>query len=1082
MYEKAQTLTARAAAGVLGAVMAVSLVFGAFVPSTQAQTLDELMAQIAALQAQLTGLQGGSTTSGNGYVNHPNVDFMFNVNLTTGSKGNDVMMLQKALNDGGWTVATSGPGSKGMESTFFGPATKAAVAKFQVAKGITPAVGYFGPLTRAEMNKKGAVTGSGSGSSTVTGDKLVASEGDTPDDMLVAEGQLHVPTTVVEFAAGDDDVMIKTVTLEVTGSARDGVARVSAWHNGMFLDDDSVDSNDEAELKLDLEVGEGDMEEITFAVNMTTDLSDEDGQDFELVVIEVATDGAAVEGLPVSGAEHTANDSLVLDDYAFEINNETGEVQIGDEEELLATVNVDSGASDDSIFVKGFRLEQVGDIQLSDLKNIVAWVDGDEDETVDGDVDGDFVTFMFDDPVELEDGEDMDFEIYADIVDGSGDTISFDIDDVEIDLMVMDEDDRVIAEDGSYTYDGDELDVTAGTGDASDSDEVSSGNIAVGEDEAELASFELEVEGEDITGDMVFNFSIANAGGASESDVELDNFVIVDENGDEIASADDTTMTDNGGGNFDMVVEFDDVTFPQTDEMMFYIIKADVGDEVEDDTTYTLDDIEFSDFEGEESGDEVADLSPATVSIGTTQTVKGASLAVGLAGSVDDDSVKDDQDEVEIAQLQLDASESGESIDVKNVTLTITLTNNAGVTGAGAGNLSIADLSNCALYDGDERVSDEEDFSGAALAVTREFDLDDVVVMSEDVLSLSVRCDINQDLDIDDTIVVTTLGTDADADADVSDTVTPTLIAGAGTGATVTIVDGTMTAQTGAIADDLTARVGQEIVLGSIELKSNDVSGKLEELTLMATGETALLDASRKVTVWDGSRQVANAFFTTGSYTIETWMNGGVEFEDDETVELTLKAKLASSVPGASEGDDIAIDVDGSVDVEIDGDTYDVDDTELYNDGPIVVYSSLPKVTTTAVQGQNGSNKIVAKFAIMAEGTKDLEVADLTLLVSQTAGSTDADSGVLSVHVGNSYSAAENAAAMAGAITVSKGTTKYFVVKGDAVDFGGSDNPYITISVDLDGQISVVNGGTTVISPIEGTNIDDEVLNIDTEK
>ena len=73
----------------------------------------------------------------------------FTRNLTVGSSGNDVLNLQKYLNAKGFTVALSGPGSKGKETNLFGGLTKQAIIKFQKAKNISPAIGYFGPLTRA---------------------------------------------------------------------------------------------------------------------------------------------------------------------------------------------------------------------------------------------------------------------------------------------------------------------------------------------------------------------------------------------------------------------------------------------------------------------------------------------------------------------------------------------------------------------------------------------------------------------------------------------------------------------------------------------------------------------------------------------------------------------------------------------------------------------------------------------------------------------------------------------------------------------------------------------------------------------
>jgi peptidoglycan hydrolase-like protein with peptidoglycan-binding domain len=70
----------------------------------------------------------------------------FDVNLTVGSTGSDVVALQTALINSGYSIAaiSSGAASKG----YFGSQTKAAVMKYQANNGI-PATGFVGPLTRA---------------------------------------------------------------------------------------------------------------------------------------------------------------------------------------------------------------------------------------------------------------------------------------------------------------------------------------------------------------------------------------------------------------------------------------------------------------------------------------------------------------------------------------------------------------------------------------------------------------------------------------------------------------------------------------------------------------------------------------------------------------------------------------------------------------------------------------------------------------------------------------------------------------------------------------------------------------------
>jgi len=73
--------------------------------------------------------------------------------LFLGIKDPEVRTLQIFLNAHGYTISAVGAGSPGLESDFFGPATNAALIRFQTAYGIIPAVGYFGPKTREALSK-----------------------------------------------------------------------------------------------------------------------------------------------------------------------------------------------------------------------------------------------------------------------------------------------------------------------------------------------------------------------------------------------------------------------------------------------------------------------------------------------------------------------------------------------------------------------------------------------------------------------------------------------------------------------------------------------------------------------------------------------------------------------------------------------------------------------------------------------------------------------------------------------------------------------------------------------------------------
>jgi hypothetical protein len=126
-------------------------------PTTAAETrsalITSLQTQLNALIAQLNVMLGRPT--GTGIVNTPPAttgSSTFTQNLSTGSKGEEVRQLQQYLNAHGFTVATSGAGSSGNETATFGAATRAALARFQTVNGISPAVGYFGAVTRAYVN------------------------------------------------------------------------------------------------------------------------------------------------------------------------------------------------------------------------------------------------------------------------------------------------------------------------------------------------------------------------------------------------------------------------------------------------------------------------------------------------------------------------------------------------------------------------------------------------------------------------------------------------------------------------------------------------------------------------------------------------------------------------------------------------------------------------------------------------------------------------------------------------------------------------------------------------------------------
>ena len=233
---------AKAISVATGLITGFVMMGGAMVSTASAQSasdlqalIDSLLAQIQTLQAQLSTSTGGAVAGGGATCT-----YTFSTNMSQGDTG--ALNLQKVLNMNPATqVASSGVGSPGQETDYFGRLTKGAVIAFQdfyaadvlAPVGLTSGTGYVGPSTRAKLN---SICSTPTTPPVVDGGQVLVpgGTGTTPvvsgsDELTVTPSAsnaqfIAIPFNVsamsfgtFDFTAGSADVTVNGVTVNRSG-------------------------------------------------------------------------------------------------------------------------------------------------------------------------------------------------------------------------------------------------------------------------------------------------------------------------------------------------------------------------------------------------------------------------------------------------------------------------------------------------------------------------------------------------------------------------------------------------------------------------------------------------------------------------------------------------------------------------------------------------------------------------------------------------------------------------------------------------------------------------------------------------
>lgn len=407
-------------AAVVAGLGLVAMSFASFAPAARAATADELQAQVNALLAQIAALGGGSSSSST----------TFTMDLTLGSSGAEVTALQNWLISKGYSIPAGATG-------YFGAQTQAALAAYQAANGISPAAGYFGPVTRAKVNAAGGGSMGGGDDDDDMGGDLSGGEASLEDlnsnsgeDDDVEEGST-AEVAEFEFDVEDADIEIERLdlTFETTAGAGEEDEPWETFDTITIYDGEgnelaSEDVSDEDEWLdedepfvfrfTDLGYVVEEDETGTLVVEVEAQ-SSVDGADTTIPwTVYIDTDG--LRGRDGEGIEQYTGDSS--EDVSFDVVEEgEGEelnVQSSSEDPDATTLQVEEDELSDWYTVFAFELEaEENDIEIDEI--------GIQTSTSDSDI-----SSVVNDMMLVIDGEEFDDFDESNL--GSAATTTFDID------------------------------------------------------------------------------------------------------------------------------------------------------------------------------------------------------------------------------------------------------------------------------------------------------------------------------------------------------------------------------------------------------------------------------------------------------------------------------------------------------------------------------------------------------------------------------------------------------------------------------------------------------------------------------
>jgi len=651
-------------------------------------------------------------------------------------------------------------------------------------------------------------------------------------------------------------------------------------------------------------------------------------------------------------------------------------------------------------------------------------------------------------------------------------------------------------------YFGSYVSVTGGTlSTVSSASTIAPQNIAVNVSGQVLGGFQTNFTGEPVT---VSSLTVSVATSSTNTD-QLKNVTLVDSNGNVVAGPVDETLSSK------TIVFNSSITFPVGS--VTYTIKGTVGSNALNGGTYTLStnpNSQWSSAIGQTSGTYIT-LPNTTVTM-STMTVQSGQLNISAASAPASTNVVQNQNSYTIANIVLDASQSGEDVRLSSLPIVVSATGTVTTTSSNSFSLN-SNLTGCQLFNGTTALNSQSIGSSNWAAKTNlansggELSVDGVeanfsftnplTVPKGTTVTLALECNIGGafftgeqfSAGVDTSYAPTVTG------ATSGNTINPTITSG--TSGTMTIGTASMSASAPTpISYSQIAAGTQNVTVGTFTLQPTTGSVSLQNIGLALNSSYASTSdiTSGLMTIWNGSTQVGTVNFsgksiTNSHYYIATSTISNFNLPQNVQTTFTIKTNIASigtGQPGTS-GHEIRVGLaeaqgtSGNSNVDTGFTTTLVPSTgiAMFASNPTMALSSLPstgvadgRLIAFSVTANNSAPVGIGKFTFTITPGTNVTVTNPTLYAYTDSGFSSPAGGtnngvVSSIDLGPASGATSTK--MTSPIEVSMGSTLYFLLKATSVTYSGSNATW-NVTTALNGDSSDIAPTMSTLTGLAASN------------